>query len=169
MNHEAASVIARRIAAIPARTSVETWQTIVDLLAPPGSGAHRELTTITSVAAILIAEEYTRRAPIVIMPAAGARIRVHTVHGVEAIEAIGEETPLYGGGLTQPGWRMSLPCGADDLDDITAELAAMPAITVRDLSEGLSVQAAGAADVAANAAPATGTMPFVDLTEMRRA
>jgi hypothetical protein len=165
VNHEAASVIARRVAAIPVRTSAETWQAIIDLLAPTGSAAHRELTAITSVAAILIAEEYTSQAPIVIMPAAGARIRVHTVHGMDAIEAIGEETPLYGGGLTQPGWRMSLPCGADDLDDITAELAAIPAITVRDLNEGLNVQAAAAAGVAADTAPT----PFIDLTEMGRA
>lgn len=168
MNHESTSVIARRIAAIPARTSTETWQAIIDLLGSPGSAAHCELTTITSLGAILIAEEYTSQAPIVVMPAAGPRIRIHTVHGMDAIEAIGEETPLYGGGLTQPGWSMSLPCGTDDLDDMAAELAASPAITVRDLREGFSVQESAATD-AADVVSAAGAAPLIDLNEMRRA
>lgn len=170
MNSEALSVIARRIAAIPARTSTETWQAIVELLAPPGSAAHRDLTAITGVAAILISEEYTRQAPIVVMPASGPRIRVHTIHGMDAIEAISEETPLYGGGLTEPGWQVSLPCGTSDLDEMTAALAATPAITVRDASEGLTASTAVGAGSAAEAVPAMpAAVPVIDLDEMRRA
>lgn len=168
MNHESTSVIARRIAAIPARTSTETWQAIADLLGSSGSTAHRELTAITSVGAILISEEYTSQAPIVVMPVTGPRIRIHTVHGMDAIEAIGEETPLYGGGLTESGWSMSLPCGTDDLDQMAAELATFPAITVRDLREGLSVQESVSAN-AADVVSATGAAPLIDLNEMGRA
>jgi hypothetical protein len=169
MNQEAASVIARRIASIPARTSTETWQAIVGLLAPSGSAAHRDLTSITSIAAVLISEEYTREAPIVVMPASGPRIRIHTIYGMDAIEAIHEETPLYGSELTESGWQMSLPCGADDLDEMTAALAGTPAITVRDMCEGLAAQPTTAADAAAMSLPAARAgIPVIDLKELRR-
>jgi hypothetical protein len=164
MISESASAISRRIAAVPARTSTETWQAIVDLLAEAGSEAHQELTAITSIAAILISEEYTRDAPIVVKPMSGARIRVRTVHGVDAIEAINDETPLYAGGLSEPGWSLSLPCGSDDLDEITAALSGMAAITVRDTSEGISASAADRTNVGARAA-----VPVIDLNEMGRA
>jgi hypothetical protein len=78
--NESASTIARRIASVPARTSTETWQAIIELLAEAGSAAHRELTDVTSIAGILISEEYTRESPIVIKPETGSRIRVYTIH-----------------------------------------------------------------------------------------
>jgi hypothetical protein len=166
VNNEAASVVARRIAAVPVRTSSETWHAIVDLLCAPGSAAHRDLTAITSVAAILISEEYTREAPIVVMPASGPRVRVQTVHGTEAIEHIGEETPLYGEWLTEAGWSMSLPCGAADLEEITAAVIGIPAVTVRDMSEGITVQVQSAAGPGLTAVPSAS--PVIDLKEMGR-
>jgi hypothetical protein len=166
VNLEAASVVARRIAAVPARTSSETWLAIVDLLSPAGSPAYRDLTAITSIAAILISEEYTREAPVVVMPARGPRIRIQTVHGMEAIEHIGEETPLHGERLTEAGWSMSLPCGAADLEEITAALADSPAVTVRDISDGITVQARAAAEPGITAGLTAS--PVIDLKEMRR-
>jgi hypothetical protein len=163
---ESASTIARQIAAVPARTSSETWQAIADLLARPGSVEHQDLTAITGVAAILISEEYTRDAPIIVIPASGSRIRLRTVHGMDAIEAISNERPLYGGGLTEPGWRMSLPCGTDDVEEMAVALAATPAITVRDISEGLNIEVDAASGHSADAVPA---VPVINLDEMRRA
>lgn len=163
MISESASVISRRIAAVPARTSTETWQAIVELLAEAGSQAHQDLTAITSIAAILISEEYTRDAPIVVKPASGARIRVRTVHGMDAIEAINDETPLYAGGLSEPGWSVSLPCGSADLEEITAALSGVAAITVRDTSEGISALADDRTNGRTGAA-----VPVIDLSEMRR-
>jgi len=160
---ESASAISRRIAAIPARTSTETWQAIVDLLAEAGSEAHQELIAVTSIAAILISEEYTRDTPIVVKPISGARIRVRTVHGMDAIEAINDETPLYTGGLSEPGWSVSLPCGADDLDEMTAALSGVDAITVRDTSEGLSASSASGTNSGAISA-----VPVINLNEMGR-
>jgi hypothetical protein len=67
------------------------------------------LEAITNIAALLIADEYTRDAPIVVMPAAGPRIRVYTVHGAAAIDDEGDETPPATWPLIEPGWRLSLP------------------------------------------------------------
>jgi hypothetical protein len=166
--NESASTIARRIASVPARTSTETWQAIIELLAEAGSAAHRELTDVTSIAGILISEEYTRESPIVIKPVSGSRIRVYTIHGMAAIEAINDETPLYGGRLNEPGWSVSLPCGPDDLDEAAAALADTAAITVRDTSKGLTAEgltASSSADVTTGATSAT---PAINLNELRR-
>ena len=84
------SVVSRKVAAIPVRTSVETWNTVAALLAAPNDAARATLEAITSVAAMLIGEEYTRDAPIVVTPASGPRVRVYTVHGAAAIDADGE-------------------------------------------------------------------------------
>ncbi len=161
MSTEAVSVVARRISAVPARTSSEAWHAIVELVSEPGSAARADLTSITSIAAILISEEYTREAPIVVMPATGPRIRIHTVHGMDSIDHLSEETPLYGARLAEPGWQVSLPCGTADLTAITADLAGIPAVTVRDTGEGFAAQPQPVV-------PAVAGSPVIDLAEMRR-
>jgi hypothetical protein len=136
------SVIARRLAAIPVRTSVDTWTAVIDLLTPPGAPARADLESITNVAALLISEEYTRDAPIIVTPRTGARIRIYTVHGTDAIDIIHEETPLATYPLHEPGWALSLPCGIDDLDDLQSALSAFPYVAVRDATEGITIEAA---------------------------
>jgi hypothetical protein len=123
------------------RTSVETWTATVELLTAPDQAARASLEAITNVAALLIAEEYTRDAPIVVIPATGDRLRIYTVHGTAAIESE-TETPLATWPLTEPGWRLSLPCGIDDIEDIRAALRPHPFIDVRDVTEGIAVDAA---------------------------
>ena len=86
---------------------------------------------------MLIAEEYTSEAPIVVMPAAGDRVRIYTVHGAAAIE--GEEpAALATWPLAESGWRISLPCGAVDLDDVRTALELHPHFEVRDATEGVT-------------------------------
>jgi hypothetical protein len=136
------SVTARRIASIPVRTSVDTWIAVVDLLTPTESAARRDLERITNIAALLISEEYTRDAPIVVMPRTGARIRIYTVHGSDAVDAGEDETPLATYPLHEPGWALSLPCGVDDIDDIRAALRDFPNIDVRETTEGITAEAA---------------------------
>ncbi|MEV1285509.1 hypothetical protein, partial [Modestobacter sp. NPDC049651] len=107
------SVTSRQVPSVPVRTSVATWNTIIDLLTPAGADTRTELVAVTSTVAMLIAEEYTGEAPIVVMPATGDRIRDYTVHGPPAVE--GEDpAPLATWPLAEPGWRVSLPCGAVD-------------------------------------------------------
>ncbi len=132
------SVVSRTVSSVPTRTSVETWNTIIDLLTAPDHAARESLQAITNTAGMLIAEEYTRDAPIVAVPATGPRVRIYTVHGTSAIEAGEDDPPLATWPLAEPGWRLSLPCGVDDIDDVRAALRPYPYIDVRDNTEGIT-------------------------------
>jgi hypothetical protein len=133
------SVVSRAVAAIPVRTSVGTWEAITDLLAPAGSVGRSRLEGVTNIAAVLISAEYTQQAPIVVMPSTGPRVRIRTVHGLDAAEAHAEEIPLTIRPCAEPGWTLSLPCGVDDIEEIRAALRSHPGIEVRDITEGITV------------------------------
>lgn len=61
------AVVARRIASTPTRTAAETWERIVEILAPdPDSGARMELAKATGVACASISSEATKDAAIVV-------------------------------------------------------------------------------------------------------
>ena len=143
------NAVARTVAAIPVRTSVQTWEAIAGLLAPAGSLERGRVDAITNIAAILITAEYTSQAPIVVMPASGPRVRIRTVHGMDAIDALDGEIPLTASPCAEPGWSMSLPCGIDDIDEIREVLRRHPGIDVRDLTEGITVEETAAAGAAA--------------------
>lgn len=134
------SVVARRIAAIPARTSVETWNAVVDLLAEHGSSGRGQLAAVTNIGAMLIAEEYTSQAPIVVTTPEGPRVRIYTVHSLDAVDALADELPLATWPLSESGWAVSLPCGVADLDDVVEALTGHPQITARDVADGSAVQ-----------------------------
>ena len=131
------SVVARQVPSVPVRTSVATWNAVIDLLTPPGASARTDLTAVTGIVAMLIAEEYTREAPIVVMPTTGDRARVYTIHGTAAVEG-DDPAPLATWPLADPGWRISLPCGETDLDDVRAALRPYPRFEVRDATEGIT-------------------------------
>lgn len=128
------SVTSRRVASVPVRASVETWHEIVNLLAPDAGAARTALLAVAGPCAAIVSEEYTRDAPIVVSPASGPQIRVYTVHGEVAIDALNDELPLTVRPLAEPGWTLSLPCGVDDIDDIRRLLEHHSQITVRDLT-----------------------------------
>ncbi|TNH24731.1 hypothetical protein FHG89_24435 [Micromonospora orduensis] len=131
------SVVSRQVPSVPVRTSVATWTTIIGLLTPPDASARADLEAVTSTVAMLIAEEYTREAPIVVMPVAGDRVRIYTLHGAAAVE--GEDpAALATWPLAEAGWRISLPCGAADLDDVRIALEPHPHFEVRNVTEGIA-------------------------------
>lgn len=152
------SVIVRTIPSIPIRTSVQTWEAVVGLLTEAGQDARAELTTVTGVAATLIAEEYTSLAPIVVKPARGERVRIYTSHGASALEAE-EPPPLATWPLAEAGWSLSLPCAAEDIDEMRALLKKHPQIEVRDLTDGITAAAAPARA----SAPGTFTIIYDEL------
>jgi hypothetical protein len=156
------SVVPRRVPAIPVRTSTQTWTRIVALLTAPEHAARDTLTAISNTAAMLISEEYTADSPIVVLPMAGPRVRIYTVHGTAAIDADDEDVPpLASWPMVEPGWRLSLPCGIDDIDEVRAALQSYPDIEVRDTTEGLTVDATEAVS--------TGTvMVTINYSEMER-
>lgn len=133
------SVTARRVASIPARTSTASWQAIVDLIAPGQGAARSVLLAETGVCAAIISEEYTRDAPIIVRPASGPQIRIYTVHGEDAVEALQDEMPLAVQPLVDPQWTLSLPCGVDDIDDFSRALAADLRISLRDLTAAAEI------------------------------
>ena len=150
------TVHARRIAAVPRRSSVESWRAICDLVARPGSAARAELDIVAPVAAMLIAEEYTRNAPIV-FSGVGPQVRIYTLHGEDAVEAdLDAETPLAFD-VTDGDWHASMPCGAVDFDEAEILLRSSPRINVRDAAEGASV---------ADGAPRATSRPIIVLDEL---
>lgn len=142
------SALSRTVAAVPVRTSVKTWTVIAGLLAPAGSPGWLRLQAVTSIAAVLITAEYTSQAPIVIMPVRGPRVRVRTVHGLDAVDAIRGEVPLPASPCCELGWSMSLPCGVDDIDEMRRALRGHPGVEVRDLADGSVVEETAAEPVA---------------------
>ena len=124
-----ATVVTRRVAAVPHRTAGEAWTVVAALLATPGSAAHDELLAAAGPAVMLIAEEATAANPIVVTAGSGPRYRIYTLHGDAAISGDAGEQPLPTLPGQDDGWRVALPCGADDLDDVAGALAAAPHVT----------------------------------------
>ncbi|HVF05267.1 MAG TPA: hypothetical protein VNA20_10530 [Frankiaceae bacterium] len=156
------TVLARRIAAVPKRTSTDTWRAIAALLAAPGSPAHAELTAVTNVAGMLIAEECTRDNPIVVTAAAGPRVRIYTVHGEDALDDDEvNESPLAAYPTDEDQWQVALPCQADELASIAAALAAHPRVAAHADDDDAS-----AVTAAASATSSGGNL--IDLAELER-
>lgn len=136
------TVLVRRIGSVPARTSSETWRAIVSTIAEPGSDAYSTLIKATGVASMLIAETTTRDAPVVVKPPEGPLVRVYTVHGADADDAIIEEAPLATWPTAGSGWNVSLPCPEEDMAFASGALAAISEVSVRDAALGLTVESA---------------------------
>lgn len=132
------TVIARRIAATPARLASETWKIIVDLLAPDEESASREeLLDIIGVASSLIADEAMESAPLVVY-GAGLRVRVYCLYGEDAISGENSNEASLPVSPTQGDWKMSLPCPTEDLNWVQSALKKRSSrITARDLAEAV--------------------------------
>ncbi|MBK7625253.1 MAG: hypothetical protein IPJ14_21985 [Kineosporiaceae bacterium] len=129
------TVLARRVASLPVRTAGDTWLTIVDLIAEPGTTGHDRLLASSNVAAMLISEEYTADDPIDVAPVSGPRVRIYTLHGDDAIEDDEAVLPLLSKPVAGDGWTVSLPCGEDDINDASQGLSGVPGVTVRPLGQ----------------------------------
>jgi hypothetical protein len=127
------------------RTAVETWNRIIALLTAPNQAARSALEMITNVVAMLVAEEYTRNTPIVVLPATGPRIRIYTVHGPAAVGTDDDAASLATWPLVDSGWRLSFPCGIDDIDEVRAALRRHTFVEVRDATERFAVDSEAAA------------------------
>jgi hypothetical protein len=109
------TVVARRVAATPARSASEAWSVIVNLIAPSDDAARKELQSIEGVASCIIAEE-TMTSDACVVHGSGPRLRVYCLYNEDAItgESVNEAPLTFS--PTDGEWRMSLPCLADDLD-----------------------------------------------------
>lgn len=130
------TVVARRLASIPARLASETWLRVIDLVAPTNTSAQDELRRVTGIASSLITREAMKESAIVVT-GNGPRIRLYCVYGDEAVEGEGvNEAALPNSPAEAENWAMSLPCPADDLSWVNASLKRHSSrVTARDLAE----------------------------------
>jgi hypothetical protein len=154
------TVVARRIASVPVRTAVNTWERIVELMTRPQSPAREELTAITSIAAMLIADEQAKDTPITIT-GGGPLVRVYTVHGDEAIEHDdADEADLAFNPTSGEAWTLTLPASGADVAIVAAAITSAPHVDVRDVGDEAGDR------TAAKAAPPT--VLELDLKELER-
>jgi hypothetical protein len=132
------TVVARRVAAVPKRTAVETWQRVVELVSAPDSAARDELAGVTSVAAMLIADEQTKDEAITIS-GGGPLVRVYTVHGDEAVEHdYADEANLVFNPTSGDDWTLTLPAAGVDVAIVEMAIADAPHVAVRDVDSAVA-------------------------------
>lgn len=127
------TVIARRVPAVPAQMPGAAWDEICALLSQPDSATFEELRSIKHVGSMLITEEYTRDAPI-ILSGTGPQVRVYTLHGDDSIDA--EPPASIPFDPTDGDWRLSLPAAGDDVHLARSLLVGhSDQITIRDIAD----------------------------------
>jgi hypothetical protein len=138
------TVIARRVASSPTRTATQTWDKIVELVAPDaGSEARRELAKAAGVACAAISSEATKDAAIVVW-GAGPRVRIYCVFDEDAILGEGVNEDALAKSPTAGDWRMSLPCEPGDVTWSKNKLAAVSKrISARSLEEDVDGEEGG--------------------------
>jgi hypothetical protein len=131
------SVVARRVVSSPIRTATETWSVITNILAPSQGAGRTELAGIAGVACSLIASEATGNDAIVIW-GNGPRVRVYCLFGDSAVSAEDKNEEGLATCPTEKDWSMSLPCPAEDLSWVQAELKSLSSrVTARKLGEAV--------------------------------
>jgi hypothetical protein len=129
------SIVARRVAATPARSAGEAWAVITNILSKEGSAGRRELDAVAGIAASLIADECFRDAPAVVS-GNGPQVRTYCVYEEDAVEGNGVKEDALAFDATLGDWAMSLPCHAEDLNWVTDSLSKKSKrITARDLAK----------------------------------
>jgi hypothetical protein len=131
--------VARRIIrSSPHRDTLQTWETIVDLLTRGAVGPNRdELLSVKNVASAMIAEHAPDAAPIVVV-CSGPRTRIYCRYDEKAIEGTDAEEDAFSFDPLNGNWTLSLPAPVDDLAWVQEELKTRSKrITARDMSEKL--------------------------------
>lgn len=131
------SRVARRIRAIPVRTATDTWEFIVDLIASNDRALRSELALAGNAAAMLIAEEHTAGAPI-LLSGCGPQVRIYTLHGDNALDpAVANELPLTL--AASSAWQLALPTNEPDLELALTAIRDLEHVTVYDSAGGEAV------------------------------
>lgn len=129
---------ARKFASVPARTGSDTWRAIADVFSSNNERPHFD--AALNAAAILIADEVTTTAPIVIT-GAGPRIHLYTIHGEDAVSGHNiNESPVPNLVFSED-WTIYLPKHPDDseliatlIDDPHIVIGAPPVQAANDLA-----------------------------------
>jgi hypothetical protein len=132
------TVASRIFRSSPQRSSVETWEAIVDLLTAGQSGpARNELLSIMGVASAVIAERGPQNASITVT-CDGPRTRIYCLYDDDAVDGSDAKEDSLGYNPLNGNWAVSLPCSEDELPWIQAALSDKTnRISARDKSETL--------------------------------
>lgn len=132
------STLRRDFRSVPHRTSAETWEAIVDLLAPDrASGAHKELLAVIGTASQLISSESAKDFPI-ISSGSGPQIRIYCLYGDDALSDDNANEAALAFDATAKDWEVSLPAESEDIKWSKLELAkSSRRIVVREKTEPL--------------------------------
>ncbi|MXW59845.1 MAG: hypothetical protein F4124_09485 [Acidimicrobiia bacterium] len=124
------TTLARRIGAIPLRTSYDTWQFITDLLSGAGQDLEPQFDEAADVASMLIAEEHTAENPI-ILSGCGPQVRIYTIHGTDAIDdsQLNEQPVAI---IATSEWQLKLPATGSDYELASAAVAPLGNVSVYD-------------------------------------
>jgi len=136
------TVASRKFRSIPYRDAIHTWAAIVDLLTRSNqSNSKRELEAVAGIAASCIADQAPKDAPIIIS-CDGPRTRIYCLYDEDAIEGSDAKEEAFGFDPLKGDWRLSLPCGKDDLSWVQSALKKHSSrISARDLAMGITDQA----------------------------
>ena len=139
------TTIARTFNSVPARTAVETWRAIVDLVAPSAGEARTELLSVEGVACSLITDK-AMTAPIIVT-GTGPRVRVYCVYDDDAIEGDSANESALATNPTEGDWAVSLPSDQADLDWVQAALAEKSSrIVARNKCKGITLAESDSTD-----------------------
>lgn len=135
------TVVRRTFNSTPQRDAAETWQSIVALLTQGRAGGPRaELLAVTGVAASVIADQAPKGAAIVIT-CDGPRTRIYCLYDDDAIEGSDPNEDALGFDPLRGDWRVSLPCGDEDLAWVQSALKTHGnRVTARDKATGASIE-----------------------------
>lgn len=124
---------ARTIRATPARTALETWTFIVDLLCHKtrNAEAQSELEKVGGVLASIISGETLRDHPIVLM-GTGPRVKIYCIYDEEAISGDrAREAHIAHDPFESSEWTLNVPCPPEDKAWVQRALQDAPHILVR--------------------------------------
>jgi hypothetical protein len=134
------TIVARRFAATPQRTGVETWTAIAKLLSSESSEARKDLEAVAGIMASIIVGETPAQHPFIVT-GNGPRLRVYCVYGQDAItgEDCNEDSLSW---IPADGdWKMLVPCEPEEVDWLTQALRKHSSrMKASDITDNLSLQ-----------------------------
>lgn len=132
------STVSRVIRSNPRRSTMATWEFIVDLLTKgKDSEARRELLSVAGIAASIIADHVPKDAAIVAM-CDGPRTRIYCLFDDDSLDADASKEEALNHDPMKGSWAISLPCPKSDLAWVQRELKQKSSrITARDMASAL--------------------------------
>jgi hypothetical protein len=130
------TTVNRIVASVPRRSTEETWQLILEFVAPGhASAARRELDAVGGICCCCIADGVLANDALVVY-GAGPRVRIYGLYGEDALEGDGVNESALGFVPAEGDWRISIPCRDDDLKWVNRSLRTLSSrVTARSIGE----------------------------------